>query len=677
MSYWDQLREADFSPQPAEVAAGPKFTHEPVPLDTFITDKKYLANPPLSDIQYAAVRQAERIFLPGTYAYLAEHAYDAATRRYWGMRTVFGDGRKVLTESGVWIDDPVLRPVNFLTLQWGKGSGKDHICRVVSTRIAFLLLCLDNPQEYYSMPGQDTIHLLNVASSSRQASQAFFTPMRRIVTRPGNWFENLGVEAVEARRGPRRQEETTKALQDSIRFAKHVEAISGHSDAETQEGLNLLLGIADEIDVFRRREELLRRGDRESSRSAEGIIEMLRTSARTRFPEAFKNIYISWPRYKGSMIQSLTASARTDNTEHGDASEEFVSGPLCTWEVNPRVPGRESFAKDYKDDPIMAAAKYECRPSRALNPFFSNEQAIEGCLVEAPRQPLELEYELHGNAWQPVYDFSPTLRPVRGALYAMHADLAVTGDKAGVAMAHVARWQDVEVASELPSGQVIMVTERRPVVVVDFVISYSASTATIPPREIQIRWARLLALELRRRHFRVCRFTFDQYQSQDSMQILARQGIETDRLSTDLTTEHWRNLRDLFSEDRIRMVRRESLLTELYSLTRLTNGRVDHPPSGSKDEADALAGAAEGALELGGEEELDKDGNPISAVLAGPAHQWFGAPAAELPIGFSFTGMGWGAETPQPVRLDGIGLPVSGTFMDEEDPTGWSHDGQP
>jgi hypothetical protein len=666
---WDTLSATISKPA---VAVQYRFAHDPVPLDTFVTHPSFLANPPLSPIQYRAVRHAERVYLPGTYEWLAENAETKETREYWDPER-----------------NPV-RMVNFLTLQWGKGAGKDHICRIISLRVAHLLLCLADPHGYYEMPAQDTIHLLNVASSSKQASRAFFHPMRRAVTRPGNWFQTMGVDVIEAARGPRRRQPQTQALQDTIRFAHHIEAISGHSDAETQEGLNLMLGVADEIDAFKRRGELARSSsERESSRSAEGIIEMLRTSARTRFPAVFKNVYISWPRYKGSMIQVLTDNARADNVANGEASEEYASGPHATWEVNPRVPGKDAFAKDYRDDPVMSAAKYECRPARALNPFFANHQAIEGCLTEAERQPLELGYELHGNAWQPVYDFSPALTPVRGAAYAVHADLALTGDRAGVAMCHVQRWEEVEAMAELADGTYSAVPEMRPVVKVDFVISYEASTAAIPPREIQIRWARLLVMELRRRHFNVRRVTFDQFQSVDSMQILRDYGIESERVSTDLASprvtgprgalqgpELWRNLRDLFSEDRIRLARRPRLLDELMALTRLPNGKIDHPPGGGKDEADALACAAAGAIVLGGEEELDEHGQPVPAELASAGFNWSGEPAGELPLGFSFATMGYRMDTPDALQLDGLGRPVDPLRDEEEDLTGWAHTGQ-
>ena len=318
------------------------FEEWPVTLTEFVTGANYLANPRLSDIQYEAVLHAERVYNPETYTYLATHPHvPLELRTYWAQ--------------------PV-RPVNFLDLEWGKGSGKDHVSRIAVLRVCYLLLCLRSPQDYYEMPPQDSIHVLNVASNSKQAQRAFFGPLRKAVTREGCWFQTRGVEVVErtVRRGrppsKRAQGEAATALLDVIRFGKGVEAVSGHSDADSQEGLNLILGVADEIDAFKTSGELERAGGRrtarESSSTAEAILSMLQTSASTRFA-TYKNIRISWPRYLGSKIQELIKEGKEDNERYGTdpvtgQSRHYVSGPYATWNVNPRVNGKEQFAKDYR-----------------------------------------------------------------------------------------------------------------------------------------------------------------------------------------------------------------------------------------------------------------------------------------------------------------------------------------
>lgn len=557
------LREA-LAPPEQKKSLDDTFTEEPVPLTEFIQGRRYLANPPLSDVQYDAVLHAERIYYPDVYALMGQQMDP-----YWAS--------------------PV-RSVNFVDLLWGKGSGKDHVARVISLRVAYLLVCLRSPQDYYGLPDQDFIHLLNVASTAPQANRAFFQPMTSAVSR--GWFADHA-----------------EPTQGAISYDKHIMAISGHSEAETQEGLNLILGVADEIDAFPSAARARTMGGKEPLNTVEGVLNMLRSSATTRFPgrtadeaPVFKNVRISYPRYVGSPIERLVADGKRDIETQGQKSRRYVSGPLATWQVNPRVHGKEAFADDYREDPVMARAKYECAPALAIAPYFRNGIAVNACFGSHPQGLSIPDYTWSDNAWSPDYEFAPHLVPITGANYAMHADLAVTGDAAGVAMSHVARWEEVTKTQEGERGELTSFVELRPVVVVDFVAHWSASLQVEPAREVQIRWARQLAFELIRRGFNVARFSFDGFQSVDSIQILEAHGVESEKVSTDRTDELWKNLRDLMYEGRVHIGQSPDLLRELLSLDRLPNGKVDHPPTGSKDLADALAGSVHGAVLLGGEE---------------------------------------------------------------------------
>jgi hypothetical protein len=236
----DKLRaKAGLAKSPAS-AVWDIFREEPPDLTTFITHEDYLNNPPLSPVQYDALRHLEQVFFPETYE-LMEQAWG----EYWR---------------------PV-RYVNFSWLEWGKGSGKDHICRLASARVVHLLMCLKSPQRYFGMPLQDEIQTLNVASSSAQAHRAFFRPLQNLV------------DNAKCFRG------RARVTEFSIKFEGGVESVSGHSDSESQEGLNLILGIADEISAFRTKEEAERfsiRAGREPAKTSDAILTMMRTSARTR-----------------------------------------------------------------------------------------------------------------------------------------------------------------------------------------------------------------------------------------------------------------------------------------------------------------------------------------------------------------------------------------------------------
>lgn len=475
-------------------------------------------------------------------------------------------------------------------------SGKDHTVRIGALRVAYLLLCLKSPQIYFGMPEQDSIHMLNVAANAPQAHRAFFAPMARAVKT--GWFADKA--------DPKR---------DTIMFDKNVEAVSGHSDAEAQEGLNIIFGVTDEIDAFKTKSELIGQGNkaREASTTAESILNMIESSASTRFPHSFKRVAISYPRYQGSTIQRLTKEAKADMAAHPADSVYYASGPYPTWEVNP-LRKRSDFDAKYRADPAEAAAKYECKPFRSSAPYFRNPDIFSQS-IDSESQPLTLDYELVERisnitgkpvkGWEPRYHFGPSLKPRQGAKYAIHADLAIKGDRAGVAMSHIERWEEHKVVRTEDDGTVSVHEEIRPVVRNDFTIYYEADIGETPSREIQIRWVRELVATLIGKGYHISLVTYDGFQSVDSMQLLNYQGIETNRVSTDRDPSIWKSLKDIASEGRLRMPYDELLMDELEALSDV-NGKVDHPPAGSKDLADAFACSIVGALVLGGEESEDR-----------------------------------------------------------------------
>jgi hypothetical protein len=62
----------------------------------------------------------------------------------------------------------------------------------------------------------------------------------------------------------------------------------------------------------------------------------------------------------------------------------------------------------------------------------------------------------------------------------------------------------------------------------------------------------------------------------------------------------YRNLRDVIYHGRVEAQFDQKLIDEILSLRELANGKIDHPPKGSKDMADAFACAIYGAIQLGG-----------------------------------------------------------------------------
>lgn len=521
-----------------EYNPGDIFDEEPVPLSVFVKDKKYLALPALSPVQQQFVEMGTTVYKPETFV-----------------------GLKWFIE----------RYVIELVAQWGKGGGKDHSCRLISARAAYLLLCLKNPQAYFGMSPDSSIDIINVAYNATQANNVYFVPFRRLINH-SPWFSDKFDDRV-----------------GFIAFAKNLNAISGHSDQEGLEGYNLIIAVLDEISAFKTSMELRnRRSVRQASHSAEGIYEAMRSSVQSRFPGLGKTIMLSYPRYRGDFIQQKYDEGVND-------PHAFVSFAR-TWEANP-TRRKEEFAIEYRKNPEKARAKYECDPPRSIDTYFRQPKKIDEAfdverfamvevLDENGEPTVKFDHEKH-----PV-DHDNTLLPWFVCKDKMpryiHVDAALSNDRAGLAMVHLSGW-DVRLDSET------MKTIRLPIIAVDLMTYWTAPYGG----EIDLAGIRKLILDLRRNMFPIVSVTYDGYQSADSIQILTNLGIESGRLSVDKDTAAYDTLKDLIYDDRLKAYYCWLVTEELKNLSIVVGQKVDHPDYGSKDVSDALAGAVQGAVQGG------------------------------------------------------------------------------
>ena len=165
-----------------------ELVEEPVSLEVFVEDKKYLNLPPLSDIQTEIVRQSTQIYkLPTVQKLMGKELGNA----YYDTYTQ-----------------------NEVICQLGKGSGKDHCSRISMARTVYLLHCLRSPLEYYGKANGVYIDLLNLAVNAQQAQRVFFEPLKNLML-GSPYFNEIGFE-------PR--------VSEIFFFSRPVRCFSGHSE---------------------------------------------------------------------------------------------------------------------------------------------------------------------------------------------------------------------------------------------------------------------------------------------------------------------------------------------------------------------------------------------------------------------------------------------------------------
>lgn len=121
---------------------------------------------------------------------------------------------------------------------------------------------------------------------------------------------------------------------------------------------------------------------------------------------------------------------------------------------------------------------------------------------------------------------------------------------------------------------------------------FSVGIQAPPGSEISLIKTRRFLYQLRSMGLNIVIVSTDTFQSAEFHQILRDKGFETAIRSLDRSPTGYQILREAMLEGRISLIRHSRLENELIYLQRDTGtGKLDHPPNGSKDISDSLAGA--------------------------------------------------------------------------------------
>lgn len=511
-----------------------ELVEEPVDVDTFLHDKYFLGIKTVSDLQKKIIEESSQIFLPHT---LVKLYGEEEGKRRWD------------------------NSVSEVVAQCGKGSGKDFSSRCAFLYTIYKLHCLRDPLGYYSKAHGTYIDLLNLAVNAEQAERVFFQPLKNMMT-GSPYFREVGFQLKK------------KEIEFDLR---PIRLFSGNSESEAWEGLDLMLVVLDEIAAFKTDGQL--QGERAQRLSASAIYKMSKMSVMSRFPDIGKCILLSFPRYRDDFIQQRYAESAKE--------PRVLRIKAKTWEMNPLIT-REQLEPEYKRNPIDAKARFECEPPEMIDAFFRDPARVRACFKgrwvtidagteEEQRKLTEVE-EL--NPINPDGTFKDWFKPSPGDDHPrfIHVDLGQVRDRAALSMCHVPGTRNVKVDFER--------TEKLPVVKMDLIHSWMAQ----PGQEIDFSGIREF-ITLLCRKFPVALVTFDQWQSIDMIQSLNRRGIYSEMHSVKIA--EYDNLATCFYDGRFSGYFNELLVEdELLKLQVLENRKIDHPSKGSKDLADALAGAA-------------------------------------------------------------------------------------
>lgn len=310
---------------------------------------------------------------------------------------------------------------------------------------------------------------------------------------------------------------------------------------------------------------------------------------------------IETPAMRRSIEREIYEHLRsTGQHRTGRSQSAYLWVPETLW--GPFATNPESSMRDHASVPSDAICPYFRLRDRIYPDFGDEEEGIPP-LVN-PILPTTKARDWM-NEQIPFDDLvSDDFYGEEGAFYHFHVDLSKTKDMTGIAIARnigtdAAAWVDSD-------GR----PERSALIEVPAVIQIQAP----PNGEVNFSRVREILYWLKEvRGFKFRASSFDGYQSVDSIQTLASKGFDVEILSVDRNLDPYDTLKDCLYEgrlffpcahgqtpettwDEIRGLHERGdacacLQVELAQLELISDKKVDHPPTGSKDLADAMCGA--------------------------------------------------------------------------------------
>lgn len=471
----------------------------------------------------------------------------------------------------------------------GIGIGKTTVASIVLPYLCHWVLCLKDPQDFFGLLPGSRIAFMQMSTSEQQAREVVFGDIFARI-RHSPWFMN--------------KYPFDPKFTKSVRFEKDIWILPGDSAETTFEGYNILGGILDEADSHKVTK------NKDYADSGYTTISARITS---RFEDKGFLLVI------GQMKKSVGFAA--SKFEEFKARDDAYAVRMAIWEsmgwehyadddghvetfrydtkrkmvVPDGVAKHTTYTTDIIEIPMVFKNDFVNNPEKALrdlagippvvgDPFISLVHKIEECsgrwLQRHPHTDGEGPVDPEGRIrrWFKAHD---------SLKRAGHIDLAYSadGDHLGFAMGHVREMIQVE-------------DEIKPYIIIDMLLRMHAPSGG----EIYLGNVRRLVYELRDKFgFKLDFISMDGFESTDTKQQFRRKRIKSDIVSIDRDVLPYHDLREAIYEDRIEfppyLVKyhpNDGQLTEVVvkELMELVDegGKIDHPPDGSKDVADAVAG---------------------------------------------------------------------------------------
>jgi hypothetical protein len=471
----------------------------------------------------------------------------------------------------------------------GIGIGKTTFSSIAIPYMAHWVLCLRDPQAFFKLLSGSRIAFMQMSTSEEQAKQVVFGDISARIKNSPWFFNNYPHDPT---------------FKTQIRFPKDIWILPGDSAETTFEGYNILGGILDEMDSHKKTKDKdyadtgydTINARIESRFGTQGLIIAIGQMKKAngfaakkykefrKDPQAHVTRMSIWESFGWDNF--LNEDGTRDSFWYDTRRKEIIPTGVAGLVKNDNlIEIPNTYIASFRNNPEKALRDLAGIPPSTEDPFISLVSKIDAA--------RDRWIETHGEE-SPVSDSTTRAefaKWFRGngdpRKRSVHLDLAYSadGDALGFAMGHVSKLVERE-------------DELKPYITIDCLMRWKAAPGT----EIFLADARKVIYELKEeRGFKIRQITMDGFQSTEMRQQLQRKKFFVDNVSVDKSTLAYEDLREALYEDRIEfppyltyinqgdVERVEILIQELLGLTH-DGKKVDHPPDGSKDVADAVAG---------------------------------------------------------------------------------------
>jgi hypothetical protein len=500
------------------------------------------------------------------------------------------------------------------------GYGKTFTASIGVCRVIYELSCMKDPHRSFGLAKDSNISVVALSVSEMLATKVVFENVATKIDASPYFREHFPFERTKKElRFPGNLWVASRASTDTS--ALGLNTISAFIDesnfmAKAPKGTDPRVAGLDRAEVIynaikRRMKSRFEKYGRlpgmlfiVSSKSTQDDFTARRIRESREDPTIFVRDYALWDvkpedYYSSNKFFVLGGNEQTPSRILADNEAEQIRDTLPEGCVLVEAP--EDFRPDFERDLEGALRDIAGVATIAISPFIQRREKIVEAIDRARRHPFSvLVYDASKGGmfrWdelvqmtktrqygQRVEKMLPILHP--NAIRHVHIDPALRNDALGFCMSHIAGWKDVVRRSE--EGRQFM--ERAPVYVVDLILR------VVPPTgdEIVLGDIRRMVYDLSAHGFLITSVSMDSFQSADSLQQLGQKGYSAQLISVDTTPEPYDNLKIALYENRVFYYEYPPLIEELRTLEQKFDSRrkrkIDHPPRGSKDTSDALAG---------------------------------------------------------------------------------------